>query len=138
MNDEINFQLRASWRESDVPNAEQASQLFEKHSRGAHEDQSLIDQAMGILMSAYGIDSETAGQLLTRLALSSRLRVSDVAGGVVEATTRPAEYMDERAAEVASRLLSGAASLREDPATTGTAESIDLRPSPTPRLSGTG
>ena len=138
MNDEFNFQLRASWREFDVPDSEQASQLVEKQGRDAREDQSLIDQSKGILMSAYGIDSDAAGQLLTRLALSSRLRVPDLARGVVEETTGAAEYTDERAADVASRLLSGAASLREHPATTDTAESIDLRPSPRPRLSGTG
>jgi hypothetical protein len=141
VNDDLNFELRASWREFEVPDSEQASLSFETHRRHqAATNQSLIDQAKGIVMSAYGSDSDTAGQLMTRLARASRVRVADLARAIIENATGAAENTNQRAAEVANRLMSGAVCGSDDSRQPPTRRTIDLRhTSPTtPPLSGAG
>lgn len=140
MPDDFNVELRASWRELDVPDSEQASRTYEQHRLRADRDSSLLSQAAGIVMSTYDTDQTIADQLLKQLARASEVSLPDLARAVTEAASGASAPTNDPAAQAATMLLSGAGSTAGGrPVGHATGGSIDLRDAePTSRLSGTG
>ncbi len=132
MNDDLEFELRTSWRQFDVPSPDEALQAFERsRQQPSVGTQPLVEQAIGILMAMHSItDGATVRRRLVHAASRAGVPVSDLAQAVVELATGAPPTADARALDAAKSLLTSAADRSgalSAPGGAATRPSIDLR-----------